>query len=55
LQAEIPLNLSHDLLLPLVVVTVTNDGAVESNPICNDVHVLVLGVNVLDDTVLALV
>jgi len=55
LQSVLDLNLAHDDLLTLIVVTVTDHGAIMPDAVSDDVDMLVLGVNVLDDTVLALV
>ena len=46
MQAEIPLNLSHDGFLPLVVLAVADDLAGMGDPVRQDVDVLVLGVGV---------
>jgi hypothetical protein len=46
LQAEIPLNLSHDGFLPLVVLAVADDLARVGDSVGQDVDVLVLGVGV---------
>ena len=49
MQAEIPLNLSHDGFLPLVVLAVADDLARVGDSVGQDVDVLVLGVGVPGD------
>lgn len=49
MQAEIPLNLSHDGFLPLVVLAVADDLARVGDTVGQDVDVLVLGVGVPGD------
>ena len=46
LQPILPLDLSHDGFLPLVVVTVAGDAAVKADTVGHDMNVLVLGVDV---------
>ena len=46
LQAEIPLNLSHDRFLPLVVLAIADDFAAVGDSVGQNVDVLMLGVGV---------
>lgn len=49
MQAVVPLNLSHDGFLPLVVLAVADDLARVGDSVDQDVDVIVLGVGVPGD------
>lgn len=49
MQAVVPLDLSHDGFLPLVVLPVAHDLPVKPDAVRQDVDVLVLGVGVPGD------